>query len=83
MLEVNICKQPNKPIKTSHTTVVKGTEGNNEENAGLLRIKFTDDENLKEIDQTFFKAFGEKNIRFLYQNETKEHSSRFFKFVSE
>lgn len=65
--------------------IVKGTEGDDEENAGLLRIKFRDDDNLEETDwETFFKTFDEKNLSFLYQNETKEHkTSRFFKFVSD
>lgn len=65
--------------------LVKGTEGKNEEHAGLLRIKFQEEDKLEETDwETFFKTFDEKNLRFLYQEETKDHkTSRFFKFVSD
>ncbi len=65
--------------------LVKGTEGKDDEHAGLLRIKFQEDEKLEETDwETFFATFDEKNLQFLYQEETKEHkTSRFFKFISD
>ena len=65
--------------------IVEGTE-DNQEAAGLLRIKFSDDSgnNLKEVDwDEFFDTFEEKKLAFLYQDKTKDgDESRFFKFVN-
>lgn len=55
---------------------------------GVLRIHFPDgnddDETFDEISwDAFFEKFEEKNLAFLYQEETGEgRESRFFKFVS-
>jgi hypothetical protein len=65
-----------------HPASVRGTEERGEE-AGLLRIKFRDDEDLEEIGwDDFFEKFDEEKLAFLYQDETAEGGkSRFFKFV--
>ncbi|HEY1141599.1 MAG TPA: hypothetical protein VGE88_15545 [Lysobacter sp.] len=65
-----------------HPASVRGTEDRGEE-AGLLRIKFRDDEDLEEIGwDDFFEKFDEEKLAFLYQDETAEGGkSRFFKFV--
>jgi hypothetical protein len=61
---------------------VKGTETRGE-HAGVLRIAFTDDEDLEEIPwDEFFDKFEEANLAFLHQDRTKDgQESRFFKFV--
>lgn len=61
---------------------VKGTEARGE-HAGVLRIAFTDDEDLEEISwEEFFDKFEEANLAFLHQDRTKDgEESRFFKFV--
>ncbi len=50
---------------------------------GVLRIAFDDGANLTTTDwDTFFKAFDEDELAFLYQEKTKDGSeSRFCKFV--
>lgn len=66
---------------------VKNTK--NGDSAGLLRIKFSEhtqgksEQNLEEISwEDFFKKFDESNLKFLYQEKTKDGKvSRFFKFV--
>jgi hypothetical protein len=65
-----------------HPANVRGTEDRGEE-AGLLRIKFRDDEDLEEIGwDDFFEKFDEEKLAFLYQDETAEGGkSRFFQFV--
>ena len=65
-----------------HPASVRGTEDRGED-AGLLRIKFRDDEDLEEIGwEDFFDKFDEEKLAFLYQDETAEGGkSRFFKFV--
>lgn len=64
---------------------VKGTGGDDE--AGVLRIDFPgygDESSLQEISwDEFFEKFEEKELAFLYQDETSGgKESRFFKFVS-
>jgi hypothetical protein len=61
---------------------VEGTERGGE-HAGLLRIKFQDDDGLEEISwDDFFEKFDEEKLAFLYQDRTKDGGeSRFFKFV--
>ena len=61
---------------------VRGT-GDEEEEAGILRIAFTDNEDLEPIDwDEFFDKFEEANLAFLYQEKTADGKpSRFFKFV--
>jgi hypothetical protein len=65
--------------------LVKQTEGEDEENAGVLRIKFRNTRNSKLEDtdwNTFFKTFDDKNLSFLFQEKTKEgKESRFFKII--
>jgi hypothetical protein len=60
---------------------VRGT-GDGEE-AGVLRIAFTDNEDLEAIDwDEFFDKFEEAHLTFLHQDKTaKGKPSRFFKFV--
>lgn len=60
---------------------VRGTGEEGE--AGVLRIAFTDNENLEAIDwDEFFDKFEAENLAFLYQEKTAEgQPSRFFKFV--
>ena len=53
---------------------------------GVLRIDFegySGEESLEEISwDEFFEKFDEKNLEFLYQDETRDgEQSRFFKFV--
>lgn len=53
---------------------------------GVLRIAFAEpeqDEGLEDISwEEFFEKFEEKNLAFLYQEQTKDGgTSRFFKFV--
>lgn len=62
--------------------VVDGTQ-ENESGAGLLRVKFDDNQDeLVELDwEDFFETFDERGLSFLYQNEPKD--SRFFKFVEQ
>ena len=64
--------------------VVKGTE--------ILRIDFLDDEDASDEDESlkeiswneFFRIFDDRELVFLYQEETSEGDvSRFSKFVSE
>jgi hypothetical protein len=64
---------------------VKGTQSHNE--AGILRIDFpgySGAGSLEEISwDEFFKKFDEKQLAFLYQDETSSgEQSRFFKLVS-
>lgn len=64
---------------------VKRTESNGE--AGVLRIDFpgySGNDSLEEISwEEFFKKFDEKQLAFLYQDETSSgEQSRFFKLVS-
>lgn len=63
--------------------VVRGTEDNGE-GAGLLRVKFDEqEENLEDVEwDEFFETFDEKELAFLYQEEIKGKESRFFKFVN-
>jgi hypothetical protein len=63
---------------------VKGTQ--NKQGPGVLRIDypgFSGEDTLEEISwQTFFEAFEENNLAFLYQEETKDGSeSRFSKLI--
>lgn len=71
--------------RNGQPAIVKGTE-ENEDSAGLLRIRFTDEskDELKAVGwDTFFETFEEKKLAFLYQDKTKDgKESRFFKFVS-
>lgn len=67
--------------------IVRGTE-NKEEGTGLLRIDFQGggegpDPSLQPISwEEFFQTFDERNLAFLYQDQTAEgQESRFFKFV--
>lgn len=64
-------------------SVVESTTKNG---GGLLRINFPGyaEDNLKEISwEEFFKIFDDNDLKFLYQEETKDGGeSRFFKFVS-
>lgn len=67
--------------------VVKDTKGKGE-GVGVLRINFpgySGRESLEEISwDEFFKTFEEKNLIFLYQDETRNgQQSRFFKFITE
>lgn len=66
-----------------HPATVKGTASKGE--AGLLRIDFPggSEQSLEAIDwDEFFEKFEEKNLAFLYQEETDEGAvSRFCKFV--
>jgi hypothetical protein len=68
--------------RDGHPASVRGTEDRGED-AGLLRIKFRDDEDLEEIGwEDFFEKFDEEKLAFLYQDETADGGkSRFFKFV--
>jgi hypothetical protein len=64
---------------------VKGTEKGQE--AGLLRIDFpggAGEDKLEPVSwEDWFQKFQEKNLAFLYQEETKDGKiSRFFKLVS-
>lgn len=61
---------------------VRGTEEKGEE-AGILRIKFRNDEDLEEIGwEDFFEKFDEEKLAFLYQDRTEDGGeSRFFKLV--
>jgi hypothetical protein len=61
--------------------VVKGTEGDDGE--GILRIEFRHGDKLEDIDwDTFFQAFDDRELAFLYQDTTADNKeSRFFKFV--
>jgi hypothetical protein len=64
---------------------VKRTESNGE--AGVLRIDFpgySGSDSLEEISwEEFFKKFDEKQLAFLYQDETSSgEQSRFFKLLS-
>jgi len=65
-----------------HPATVRGTE-HGKEHAGILRIAFTDDEDLEPIDwDEFFDKFDEAKLAFLYQERTKDgDENRFFKFV--
>jgi hypothetical protein len=63
---------------------VKGT--GSEADPGLLRIVFPGHSRSKSLEEIswdeFFKKFDEKQLAFLYQEETKDGGqSRFFKFV--
>ena len=60
---------------------VRGTEHG--EHVGVLRIKFSEDEDLEEIGwDEFFRKFDQERLAFLYQDETLDGGlSRFFKFV--
>jgi hypothetical protein len=63
---------------------VEGTGG--KEDAGLLRIDFpgySGQQSLRRISwEEFFEKFDEKELAFLYQDETsKGETSRFSKFV--
>jgi hypothetical protein len=52
---------------------------------GILRVDFDPPEDsLKRLDwDTFFEAFEQNDLAFLYQDKTADgHESRFFKFVN-
>ncbi|WP_404378949.1 hypothetical protein [Caenispirillum salinarum] len=85
-------------VTTDHDTIRKWAESRDGKPAavsethskgdpGILRILFSDeaeDDGLEPISwDAFFEKFEEKNLAFLYQDETKsEHgTSRFHKFV--
>ena len=62
---------------------VRGTE--DDEGEGILRIDFAEpDEALEPISwEEFFETFEDRNLAFLYQDETADgQESRFFKFVN-
>ncbi len=66
--------------------VVKATE-NDGKGAGILRINFpgySGEDSLEEISwDEWYKTFKEKNLAFLYQDETAGgKESRFFKLVA-
>ncbi len=68
-----------------HPATVKGTGDANE--PGLLRIDFpgySGEGRLEPISwDEFFKKFDEKNLAFLYQDQTRDgEESRFFKLVT-
>jgi hypothetical protein len=59
-----------------HPAMVEGTE--------ILRFDFREpDEKLKQVSWVeFFRVFDDRDIEFLYQDETQDGGkSRFFKFV--
>ena len=60
---------------------------NSSEGGGLLRINFPGyaEDNLKNISwEEFFRIFDENDLKFLYQEKTKDGGeSKFFKFVSD
>lgn len=67
-----------------HPAQVKGTGDGDD--AGLLRVDFLGyggGQSLEEISwEEFFEKFEEKNLAFLYQDETRDgEQSRFSKFV--
>ena len=65
-----------------HPAAVAATHEDDE--VGILRIDFDGkEESLDEIGwDEFFEKFEEKNLAFLYQDETKSGgTSRFFKFI--
>jgi len=71
--------------RSGKPATVKRTESNGE--AGVLRIDFpgySGSDSLEEISwEEFFKKFDEKQLAFLYQDETSSgEQSRFFKLVS-
>jgi len=68
--------------RDGHPATVRGT-ADRDEDAGLLRIKFRDDEDLEDIGwNDFFEKFDEEKLAFLYQDKTADGGkSRFFKFV--
>jgi glutathione synthase/RimK-type ligase-like ATP-grasp enzyme len=66
--------------------VVKSTE-NSKEGGGVLRINFpgySGEDTLEEISwEEWYKVFQERNLAFLYQEETAGgKESRFFKLVA-
>lgn len=69
-------------IRGGKPATVRGTAADDE--AGILRIAFTDDEDLDVIDwDGFFDKFEEADLAFLYREETASgEPSRFFKFVA-
>ncbi len=84
-------------VTTDHKTIQRWTEKRGGKPArvkatadrsgrGLLRIDFPDrdrDDHLEEISwQDFFATFEERDLAFLYQEETADgHESRFSRFV--
>lgn len=63
---------------------VASTADNDE--SGILRILFQEQESGKSLEkipwENFFEKFDEQKLAFLYQDETKDgKTSRFFKFV--
>jgi hypothetical protein len=70
--------------RNGHPATVSSTKG--DDDAGLLRIDFPDEEpdgDLEEISwDEFFEKFDEEDIEFLYQDESSGgKASRFCKFV--
>jgi hypothetical protein len=65
--------------RDGHPARVKG-----QGDGGLLRIDFGEpNESLERIDwDEFFEIFDENELAFLHQEETKEGTSRFNKFVN-
>lgn len=65
--------------------LVKGTEDSNK-GGGILRINFPGgaEDSLENISwEEFFEIFDERDLEFLYQEQTKDGGeSRFFKFVN-
>ena len=66
--------------------IVRGTEDGNE-GGGVLRINFpgySGEDTMKEVSwDEWFKVFKNRNLEFLYQDETSGgKESRFFKLVN-
>lgn len=61
---------------------VRGTEDDGDD-AGVLRIAFSNDRSLEPIDwEDFFEKFEDEELAFLYQDKTRDGKpSRFFKLV--
>jgi hypothetical protein len=74
-------------VRGGKPAVVRDTEGQGQ-GTGVLRINFpgySGDNSLEEISwNEWFKTFDEKNLAFLYQEETSDgQQSRFFKLINE
>ncbi len=63
--------------------IVRATH-HTEEGNGILRVKFTDDEeDLEDVGwEEFFETFDNNDLTFLYQDDPGGES-RFFKFIRE
>jgi hypothetical protein len=73
-------------IEARNGTPATVSSTSDDDEPGILRVLFQEQESGKSLEkiswEDFFEKFEEEKLAFLYQDETKDgRTSRFFKFV--